>query len=92
MLKEKYIHYEEGGICINIYFSHKEVTIHGLGGMLPRAISMALAAQKALENQVILKPTTETITLIDDIIPDDMVKRSKKKGGYIRFVPKKKRQ
>lgn len=41
--------------------------------MVIRATSMALAAQEALENQVILKPTTETITLIDDIISDDMV-------------------
>lgn len=39
-----------------------------------RATSMALAAQEALENQVTLKPTTETIALIDDIIPDDMDK------------------
>lgn len=53
--------------------SHKEVTIHGLGAMMSRAISMALAVQDVLENQVELKPTTETITLTDDIIPDDMV-------------------
>lgn len=41
--------------------------------MVTRATAMALAAQEALENQVVLKPTTETITLTDDIIPDDMV-------------------
>ncbi|KAI9341604.1 hypothetical protein BD770DRAFT_330073, partial [Pilaira anomala] len=53
--------------------NHKSVTIHGLGAMVIRATAMALAAQEALENQVVLKPTTETITLTDDIIPDDMV-------------------
>lgn len=42
--------------------------------MVGRAISMALVAQQALENEVILKPTTETIALTDDIIPEDMVK------------------
>jgi ribonuclease P/MRP protein subunit RPP20 len=41
--------------------------------MVIRATSMALAAQQALENQVLLKPTTETIKLTDDIIYDDMV-------------------
>lgn len=54
--------------------NQKSVTIHGLGAMVGRAISMALAAQEALENEVILKPTTETISLTDDIIPEDMDK------------------
>ncbi|CEP07978.1 hypothetical protein [Parasitella parasitica] len=54
--------------------NHKSVVIHGLGAMVIRAISMALAAQIALENQIILRPTTETISLIDDIVPDDMEK------------------
>ena len=43
--------------------------------MILRTSSMALAAQAALEDQVILKPITETITLVDDIIPEDMVKK-----------------
>lgn len=59
---------------INIYISHKSIVIHGLGAMVLRATSMALAAQDALENQITLKPTTETISLIDDIIPEDMDK------------------
>lgn len=42
--------------------------------MVIRATSMALAVQEALENQIVLKPVTETITLTDDIIPEDMVK------------------
>ncbi|KAG2205546.1 hypothetical protein INT47_005921 [Mucor saturninus] len=54
--------------------NHKSVTLHGLGAMVIRATSMALAAQEALENQIILKPITETITLTDDIIPEDMDK------------------
>ncbi|KAI8638986.1 hypothetical protein BD408DRAFT_435529 [Parasitella parasitica] len=52
--------------------NHKSVVIHGLGAMVIRATTMALAAQIALENQVTLRPTTETISLVDDIIPDDM--------------------
>ncbi|KAI8368477.1 hypothetical protein BD560DRAFT_435512 [Blakeslea trispora] len=52
--------------------NHSIVTIHGLGAMILRASAMALATQTALEDQVILKPTTETITLVDDIIPEDM--------------------
>ncbi|KAI7899798.1 uncharacterized protein BX663DRAFT_488801 [Cokeromyces recurvatus] len=52
--------------------NYKTVTIHGLGAMIIRAMSMALEAQAVLQNQIILKPTTETITLIDDVIPEDM--------------------
>ncbi|OBZ83085.1 Ribonuclease P protein subunit p20 [Choanephora cucurbitarum] len=52
--------------------NQKTVTLHGLGAMILRTSSMALAAQAALEDQVILKPITETITLVDDIIPEDM--------------------
>ncbi|KAI8331088.1 hypothetical protein EDC96DRAFT_415497, partial [Choanephora cucurbitarum] len=55
--------------------NQKTVTLHGLGAMILRTSSMALAAQTALEDQVILKPITETITLVDDIIPEDMVKK-----------------
>ncbi|RCH83748.1 hypothetical protein CU097_006426, partial [Rhizopus azygosporus] len=53
--------------------NHNTVTIHGLGAMVTRAISIALRAQETLNNQIELKPTTETIVLTDDIIPDDMV-------------------
>lgn len=41
--------------------------------MVTRAISIALRAQETLNNQIELKPTTETVALTDDIIPDDMV-------------------
>ncbi|KAI8086842.1 uncharacterized protein B0P05DRAFT_13025 [Gilbertella persicaria] len=54
--------------------NHQHVTLHGLGAMVIRASSMALAVQQALENQVLLKPKTETVQLIDDIIPEDMDK------------------
>ncbi|CEI99665.1 hypothetical protein G6F70_009007 [Rhizopus microsporus] len=54
--------------------NHNTVTIHGLGAMVTRAISIALRAQETLNNQIELKPTTETIVLTDDIIPDDMEK------------------
>jgi ribonuclease P/MRP protein subunit RPP20 len=56
--------------------SHKTVTLHGLGAMVLRAVSIALAIQQQLNNQIDLKPTTETITLIDDVIPEDVVKSS----------------
>jgi hypothetical protein len=61
-------------IKVLISTSHKSIVIHGLGAMVLRATSMALTAQDALENQITLKPTTETISLIDDIIPEDMDK------------------
>ncbi|PHZ07259.1 uncharacterized protein RHIMIDRAFT_242832 [Rhizopus microsporus ATCC 52813] len=54
--------------------NHNTVTIHGLGAMVTRAISIALRAQETLNNQIELKPTTETIALTDDIIPNDMEK------------------
>ncbi|CEG72648.1 hypothetical protein RMATCC62417_08173 [Rhizopus microsporus] len=54
--------------------NYNTVTIHGLGAMVTRAISIALRAQETLNNQIELKPTTETIALTDDIIPDDMEK------------------
>ena len=54
-------------------YSQKTITIHGLGAMVLRATSIALKAQEDLNDQISLKPTTETISLIDDIIPEDMV-------------------
>ncbi|KAG0744238.1 hypothetical protein G6F57_007631 [Rhizopus arrhizus] len=53
--------------------NQKTITIHGLGAMVLRATSIALKAQEDLNDQISLKPTTETISLIDDIIPEDMV-------------------
>ncbi|KAI8997817.1 hypothetical protein BDB01DRAFT_846425 [Pilobolus umbonatus] len=54
--------------------NRKSVTLHGLGAMVLRATSFALTAQEELNNQVVLIPTTETVGLIDDVIPDDMEK------------------
>ncbi|KAI8888211.1 hypothetical protein K501DRAFT_27203 [Backusella circina FSU 941] len=52
--------------------NHKTVTLHGLGAMVLRAVSIALATQQQFNNQIDIKPTTETITLVDDIIPKDV--------------------
>lgn len=54
--------------------------------MVLRATSMALAAQEALQHQVVLKPTTETITLIDDIIPEDMVKQENVNSNDLKLI------
>ncbi|KAI8374299.1 uncharacterized protein BYT42DRAFT_575890 [Radiomyces spectabilis] len=48
------------------------VTLHGLGAMVVRAMGVALAAQEQMNHHVDLKPTTDTIKLIDDVIPEDM--------------------
>ncbi|KAI8076834.1 uncharacterized protein BX664DRAFT_344060 [Halteromyces radiatus] len=48
------------------------ISIHGMGPLIPRAIIIAQGSQRALENQVNLQMTTNTVTLFDDIIPDDM--------------------
>jgi ribonuclease P/MRP protein subunit RPP20 len=62
-------------LILYILNSHKTVTLHGLGAMVLRAVSIALAIQQQLNNQIDLKPTTETITLIDDVIPEDVVNK-----------------
>ncbi|CAO3663926.1 unnamed protein product [Rhizopus stolonifer] len=51
--------------------NQRTITIHGLGAMVLRATSIALTAQEELNNQISIKPTTETIALTDDIIPED---------------------
>ncbi|CAO3595336.1 unnamed protein product [Absidia cylindrospora] len=54
------------------FFRHSTITVHGMGAMLCRAIAVAQKTQTTLENQVELRVTTSTVTLIDDIVPDDM--------------------
>ncbi|SAM02991.1 hypothetical protein [Absidia glauca] len=51
---------------------HESVSVHGMGAMVLRAITIAQRTQAALENQVTLSMTTHTVTLVDDIIPHDM--------------------
>ncbi|KAJ8654982.1 hypothetical protein O0I10_009378 [Lichtheimia ornata] len=53
---------------------YHKVTLHGLGASVVRTISIAQRVQGALHNQVDLRPTTTSVTLVDDIIPDDMDK------------------
>ncbi|ORZ07565.1 hypothetical protein BCR42DRAFT_425765 [Absidia repens] len=55
---------------------HSTITVHGMGAMLCRAIAIAQKTQTTLENQIELRVTTSTVTLIDDIVPDDMVIRN----------------
>ncbi|OZJ02399.1 hypothetical protein BZG36_04861 [Bifiguratus adelaidae] len=55
---------------------YKEITIHGLGASIERALSLSLAIQAVLHDQVTLLCHTKTVNLYDDIVPDDMVKYS----------------
>ncbi|KAI9489328.1 hypothetical protein BDB00DRAFT_770897, partial [Zychaea mexicana] len=52
---------------------YKQVTLHGMGAQLLKTVQIAQAIQRTLHNQIDLRPTTGTVTLVDDIIPDDMV-------------------
>ncbi|KAG0176185.1 hypothetical protein DFQ28_007618 [Apophysomyces sp. BC1034] len=45
-----------------------------MGAMVCRTIATALAVQEALSGHVDMKTTTNTVSLIDDIIPEDMDK------------------
>ncbi|KAI8140282.1 hypothetical protein BJV82DRAFT_623420 [Fennellomyces sp. T-0311] len=53
---------------------YKQVTLHGMGATLVKTITVAQAIQRTLHNQIDLKPTTNTVTLVDDVIPDDTEK------------------
>ncbi|KAI7857558.1 hypothetical protein BDC45DRAFT_566016 [Circinella umbellata] len=52
---------------------YKKVTLHGMGAQLLKTIQIAQAIQRTLHHQIDIKPTTETVALVDDIIPEDMV-------------------
>ncbi|KAJ2959302.1 hypothetical protein NQZ79_g5231 [Umbelopsis isabellina] len=49
----------------------RSITIHGLGASIEKALHLSLKIQSELQFQVDLRCTTDTIELIDDIIPDD---------------------
>ncbi|KAJ2612648.1 hypothetical protein H4S08_002615 [Coemansia sp. RSA 1365] len=47
------------------------ITIHGLGAAIQHAISLANAVKTSLGGQVTMEVTTDTVTLFDDIIPQN---------------------
>ncbi|KAI7866506.1 hypothetical protein BDF14DRAFT_1811699 [Spinellus fusiger] len=53
---------------------HTTVTLHGLGATISHTLSIALAAQVSMAGQVELKPNTDSVVLIDDVVPEDMDK------------------
>ncbi|CAG8745258.1 19478_t:CDS:2, partial [Racocetra persica] len=50
---------------------HPLITIHGLGAAIQKSINLVLALKDLTHNQIIYKATTDTVELIDDIIPED---------------------
>ncbi|CAO3650053.1 unnamed protein product [Cunninghamella blakesleeana] len=50
------------------------IHLHGMGAVTAHTILIAQCTKKALNNEVNIIPTTGTVTLIDDIIPEDMDK------------------
>ncbi|KAL0079889.1 hypothetical protein J3Q64DRAFT_1751634 [Phycomyces blakesleeanus] len=52
---------------------NNKVTLHALGATIKNCLSVALAVQEAMNHQVDLKPTTESVVLVDDVVPEDMV-------------------
>jgi hypothetical protein len=54
--------------------SFEFIVIHGLGAAIGRAIELATVIQASFHDQVTLDVTTSTVTLIDDIIPEDPVR------------------
>ncbi|CAJ0649541.1 10151_t:CDS:2 [Entrophospora sp. SA101] len=47
------------------------VTVHGLGAAIEKSINLVLALNDIMQDQIIYKTTTNTVQLIDDIMPDD---------------------
>ncbi|GAB5589243.1 hypothetical protein Unana1_04143 [Umbelopsis nana] len=51
---------------------YPSITIHGLGASIERALQLSLKVQAELMDQVELKCTTDTVALVDDVLPEDM--------------------
>ncbi|KAJ1803176.1 hypothetical protein LPJ56_007024, partial [Coemansia sp. RSA 2599] len=47
------------------------VTIHGMGAAVQQAVMLANALKASLADQVILDVASDTVTLYDDVVPDD---------------------
>ncbi|CAH1760083.1 812_t:CDS:2 [Entrophospora sp. SA101] len=48
-----------------------KITVHGLGAAIEKSINLVLALNDIMQDQIIYKTTTNTVQLIDDIMPDD---------------------
>ncbi|KAJ2345844.1 hypothetical protein GGF43_005120 [Coemansia sp. RSA 2618] len=51
--------------------NYPAITIHGLGAAIQTAIKLATAVKASLGDQVTMDTTTHTVTLYDDVIPQD---------------------
>ena len=71
---------------VTLLHSYRKVTLHGLGASIVRTVSLAQSVQSALHDQVELRPTTTTVTLVDDIIPDDMVMIKRRQDDLIMLI------
>ncbi|KAJ2709157.1 hypothetical protein H4R19_004398 [Coemansia spiralis] len=47
------------------------ITIHGLGAAIPCAIKLATTVRASLGDQTTMDVSTDTVTLYDDVIPED---------------------
>ncbi|KAJ1648427.1 hypothetical protein J3B02_000729 [Coemansia erecta] len=47
------------------------VTIHGMGAAIQQAVMLANALKASLADQVTMDVTSDTVTLYDDVVPDD---------------------
>ncbi|KAJ2379603.1 hypothetical protein GGI05_006576 [Coemansia sp. RSA 2603] len=56
-------------LLLDKHYPH--ITIHGLGAAIQQAIMLADAVKESLANQVTMDVTSDTVTLYDDVIPDD---------------------
>ncbi|KAJ2798167.1 hypothetical protein H4R20_004917 [Coemansia guatemalensis] len=51
--------------------NYPSITIHGLGAAIQHAISLANAVKASLGGQVTMEVSTDTVTLFDDLIPQN---------------------
>ncbi|KAJ2500057.1 hypothetical protein GGH96_003015 [Coemansia sp. RSA 1972] len=51
--------------------NYPTVTIHGLGAAIQTAIKLASAVKASLSDQIVMDTTTHTVTLYDDVVPQD---------------------
>jgi len=53
--------------------SKELITVHGLGAAIPSAISLVLSLKATMNEQIVYQVKTNTVKLIDDVIPLDDV-------------------
>ncbi|KAJ2765377.1 hypothetical protein IWQ56_004123 [Coemansia nantahalensis] len=51
--------------------NYPAITIHGLGAAIPNAIKLASTVRASLGGQTTMDVSTDTVTLFDDVVPED---------------------